>query len=425
MSKEVLIIGAGACGLLAGRLLTEKGFLVTIVEARDRVGGRIYTDTDSFDNIAEYGAEFIHGDQPVTFSLIDECNAKTTEPGGKWYEIRDGRVKESDLFEGQWDEMMGKMKDLTEDTDLTSFLDRYFFGEQYSELRESVRQFVEGYDAAEMSKASVFALREEWAESEEATQYRIEGGYGKLISFLKEEITKQGGNILLSTEVAGIEWSRGKVSLEIADGRIIKGERVIITIPIGVLQKGVLRFSPELPHRKDIFSKIGFGGVIKFIVQLSDDFWKTVIREKYKNPGFILSDAEVPTWWTGPDSTTTLTGWWGGPATMQENPDEGELLKKAVRSLAYIFSRDEREIEKAIIKAVVVDWVRDPFACGAYAYATVNSDNARKILSIPIEDTIFFAGEALYSGSAMGTVEAALVSGTEVSKKISGLRGVR
>lgn len=425
MSKEVLIIGAGACGLIAGRLLVEKGFLVTIVEARDRVGGRILTDNTSFGNIVEHGAEFIHGDQPFTLSLLKECGAQTSELHGKWYEVKQGRVEESTLFDSDWDEMLVRMKDLDEDTDLASFLNNNFSEDRYADLRESVKQFVEGYDAAEMNKASVFSLREEWAESEDATQYRVVGGYGKLITFLKDEITAQGGKIILSAEVTGIEWSKSKVALETADGRVIKGERVIITIPIGVLQKGTLRFTPELPHRRDIFSRIGFGGVIKFTFQFSQDFRDSVILKRFQNLGFILSDAEIPTWWTGPDSGVTLTGWWGGPSTMHENLNEGALLKKAIASLSYILACSEDVVEKSIIKSAVIDWVRDPFSQGAYAYATVNSENARKILSIPIEDTIYFAGEALYSGSAMGTVEAALVSGTEVSKKLSGLRGTR
>lgn len=423
MSKEVLIIGAGACGLLAGKLLVEKGFLVTIVEGRSRVGGRIFTDMDPLGNVAELGAEFIHGDQPFTLALAKECGAEISELSGRWYQLKNGKVEESELFDREWEGMMKKMNELSEDTDMTAFLNRYFSGAEYAGLRESVRGFVEGYDAAEMDKASVFALREEWAESDNAPQYRLGGGYGKLIEHLEKRITVLGGKILLSAEVVRIDWSKRRVSLETADGRIIRGERVVITIPIGVLQQGTVRFSPELPFRKDIFNKIGFGGVIKFVVQFSQPFWESVIQTKYHQFAFIVSDAEVPTWWAGPDGQPMLTGWWGGPSTIHEDHDEAMLMKKALDSLCYIFDCGMDELKESILELRSINWVRDPFSRGAYAYATVSSAHARKILSIPIEDTLYFAGEALYSGSAMGTVEAALVSGREVSGRISGMRG--
>lgn len=424
MSKEVLIIGAGACGLLAAKLLVQKGFLVTIIEGRNRVGGRIFTETDVSGNVAELGAEFIHGDQPFTLALAKECGAEVSELSGKWYQVRNGKVEESELFDGQWEEMIKKMNDLTEDIDLASFLNTHYAGVEHAELRESVRGFVEGYDAAEMDKASVFALREEWAESDEAPQYRLAGGYGKLIDYLRKSITNLGGSILLSTEVVGIEWSKRRVSLETADGRIVKGERVVITIPIGVLQRDTLRFSPELPYRKDIFNKIGFGGVIKFVVHFSEKFWESVVRKRFGDLAFIVSDAEVPTWWIGHEGQPGLTGWWGGPSTIRQEDDEATLMNKAFQSLCYILDCSMDELQKSVLKSRSINWVQDSFSRGAYAYATVNSAQARKILSIPIEDTLYFAGEALYSGSAMGTVEAALVSGREVSNRISGLRGV-
>jgi monoamine oxidase len=422
MSKEVLIIGAGACGLIAGKLLSEKGYLVTILESRNRPGGRIFSDVKSFPTIAEYGAEFIHGDQPFTLTLARESDTALVELSGKWYEFREGKVQKSQMFDGHWEEMLAKLNTLDSDTDLGSFIEDNFSDPRYKDLREGVRKFVEGYDAADMNKVSAFALRDEWSESEEAKQYRLRDGYGKIINFLEDRIRENGGTILYSCVVNKVNWSPSKVTLETSDGKLVRGERVIITVPVGVLQKGAITFSPELPYRRDIFNKIGFGGVIKFLFEFSPLFWRDVVSTRFKDLAFILSDAEIPTWWVGADNACVLIGWWAGPSTLREKLGEEELLSKARQSLQYILDCGIEELQGAVAQAKVIDWVHDPFSAGAYAYAMVNSANARKTLGIPVDDTLYFAGEALYDGTAMGTVEAALVSGRDVARKISGLR---
>jgi monoamine oxidase len=423
MSKEVLIIGAGACGLMAGKILCEIGYLVTVIESRARTGGRIFSDNNTFSASSEFGAEFIHGDQPVTLALAKEAGVELTRLEGKWYQLRKGKVEESVLFDEQWEDMTKELKALKSDTDIGSFLQKHFSDPRYDELREGVRKFVEGYDAADVNKVSAFALRDEWSESDDAEQHRLRGGYGKIITYLVEKIESKGGKILQSSTVVKLGWTKGNVTVETSEGTIIKGERVIITVPIGILQQNAIEFSPPLPHRKDIFQRIGYGGVIKFLFEFRPDFWENVIRKKYKDFAFILSDAVIPTWWCAPENVPMLTGWWGGPSTIDSDHNPETLYEKAVESLQYIFGCTREDLDQSIVKHQVVDWVSDPYSRGAYAYATVNSQQARSSLTVPIDDTIYFAGEALYSGTAMGTVEAALVSGREVSKKISGLRG--
>jgi monoamine oxidase len=424
MSKEILIIGAGACGLMAGKLLAERGHLVTIVEARNRVGGRIHTEFDENFPPREHGAEFVHGLQPLTLSLVKDSGASTTLLKGRWYQLRNGKIQKPDLFGSQWEEMVGVLNKLERDTDIASFLREHFPGEKYGALRESVNEFVEGYDAADTHRASAFALRDEWSKTDDDEQFRIDGGYHKIIAFLVDQLTDRGGSILLSTVVKSVQWSKGKVTLQMNDGGSIRGEKVIVTVPIGVLQNGDIQFSPALPFRNEIFSKLGNGGVIKFWFKFSERFWKETVRKKYPDVAFIISDAEIPTWWTqSPADAPVLNGWWGGPATFNVDHNSNTLREKALTSLKYILDCSANELEKAIVGHTISDWVADPYSRGAYTYATVSSEAIRNTLRTPVEDTIYFAGEALFSGTAMGTVEAALFSGRDVSKRISGLRG--
>jgi monoamine oxidase len=135
---------------------------------------------------------------------------------------------------------------------------------------------------------------------------------------------------------------------------------------------------------------------------------------------FLLSDEEIPTWWTQvPDKSKVLTGWLGGPAAADKARLSDDLItKQGLQSLANIFKRDAEELKNLLIARRVMNWCTDPFTRGSYAYDTVQAPEARKVLNRPVEDTIYFCGEYLYDGTAMGTVEAALSSAVDVVKKM-------
>jgi monoamine oxidase len=114
-----------------------------------------------------------------------------------------------------------------------------------------------------------------------------------------------------------------------------------------------------------------------------------------------------------------LTGWIGGPgAAKKQNTTDEEILKESLQSLGNIFNRNPGELKDKLLAYKIVNWTAEPFTCGSYAYDTIASPVSRKVLNTPISDTLFFAGDYLYDGPIMGTVEAALTSGKEVAKKM-------
>jgi monoamine oxidase len=421
---DVIIIGAGAAGLAAARIISKSGKSVTVLEARNRVGGRIYTlQKGDFSFPVEAGAEFVHGNLPHTTALLKEAEVSFYETSGNTWNVHNGEVSEGDLFPDEWGELLQKLNALEHDMSIAQFLDRYFHDEKYTALRESIVRFVQGYDAADTTKASAFALRDEWSGEDSLTGYRPHGGYSLLIDFLVNECLQQGSVFHFNSVVQEIYHNKDHVEVKTEGGERYIAKKLLVTIPPAVIKTGSVVFTPALGDHMNAIQKIETGSVIKFLVEFKSAFW-----EKNKNaapyrsmPGlqFVFSDASIPTWWTQqPVPDPLLTGWLAGPAASDNTKDENALLHEAVKALAYIFGCTIQAIEEQIKAMTVINWGADHFSRGAYAYKTVDTNSALAILSEPVSNTIYFAGEAFYNGPEMGTVEAALASGTTTAQKM-------
>jgi monoamine oxidase len=199
-------------------------------------------------------------------------------------------------------------------------------------------------------------------------------------------------------------------------------DKLIVALPLGVLKadgnsQASVTFEPPITKYDNAIGQMGFGSIVKLLLEFKDAFWE---KEDRAHLGFILSGQEIPTWWTQyPTRSNVLTGWLGGlPAERKKALRDKELLSTGIRSLANIFDKKPEELKSNLITWKVANWTVDPFTLGSYAYDTVKSHKARRVLSEPVDNTIYFAGEYLYEGSAMGTVEAALSSGLNVATKL-------
>lgn len=428
---EIIIIGAGACGLNAARELSRNGKSVAILEARNRAGGRIYTVKDeTFALPVETGAEFIHGDLEYTKQLLKEAGIKYTEIGGALFRSENGQLSEQNDFIEHQEALMKKLKQLEHDMSVTDFLNTYFPGENYELLRKSLTSFVEGYDAADADHASTFALLQELLGEDNSTQYRVTGGYSKLVDCLVDDCEQAGCKIHLSTIVSSVKWRSGEVTVTTTDNRSFTASKVIITIPIAVLQvapgeQGHIAISPLPENVYDAIHALGSTGVIKFVLQFSEPFWNKAIVMDTGKPaqevGFVFAETTVPTWWTQfPEKNGMLTGWLAGPAAVAlKNAPEQELLAEALNSLSTIFHLDVSQLRQKLTGYHITNWTTDPFTRGAYVYERLDSKNAKRILNTPLNNTLFFAGEGIFEGEQRGTVEAALLSGKEVAERIS------
>ncbi|MDN5284119.1 MAG: puo 1 [Mucilaginibacter sp.] len=430
-NADILIIGAGAAGLMAAYELSKAGKKVIILEALDRIGGRAYTlHTGSGLATIELGAEFVHGDLPITLGLLKEAGIKYNLASASMWQYQKGEFTADEFFIEHWDLLITRLNQLKQDMSINAFMQREFSDDKYETMRESVRKYVSGYDTADPQKASCFALLNEWQHEDESAQHRIVGGYGTLMNYLANECKANSGEIHLNTIVKDIYWEPGKVSAITTGGIAYHATKMIVAVPPGVLQaptqeRGAIAFHPLITEHSDTIQQIGFGSVIKILLEFDEAFWeneqtKATTGHDLKDMGFLLSDEDVPTWWTQfPERSTLLTGWLGGPeAEAKKDFSEDEILMQALQSISNIFKLGIDDLKQGLRYGQVVNWTTLPFTRGSYAYDKVNSPAARKILNNPVNSTVFFAGEYLYDGPAMGTVEAAFTSGKYVAERM-------
>lgn len=426
-NPDIIIIGAGISGLTLARQLTRAGKSVLLLEARARVGGRIHTFSKAGLTL-EGGAEFIHGDLPATFEMLREYGLPYQAIGGEMTSIYKGEVQEQDDFIEHRGLLMKHLESLTEDMPVTAFLDLHFPDEPYAVFKDHIRKYVEGYDSADAARASTFAFRDELSEPE-SDQYRVGEGYGALLDAILFELRTKDAEIRLSTIVKEIQWAAGKVKVTDADGKSYHGLQVVVTVPLGVLMdtdgKAAITFHPRPEAHLAAVPGMGFGHVVKVLVKMKPDFWRDpAIKKRLGDSldalGFIFSDAPMPTWWTHhPERYEVLTGWLGGPPAQQlTHADDEALAHLAHSSLAYILGMSHQGVEAGIDFIEVFNWNADPFTLGAYAYKTLKTEQALQVLHVPLQDTLYFAGEALYAGAEMGTVEAAISNAKDVAERI-------
>ena len=418
---DIIVIGGGATGLMAALELALTGKKVAIIEAKDRIGGRIHSlSKQDSEAPIELGAEFVHGDLELTQLLLKKAGAKTYKLNGDIWRKEGNKLHNSDFVE-DYSLLNKKLKELQHDISVQQFFEQYLNEEKHNDLRKSLKNYVEGYYAADLSLASTFALREELQNSSDR-QYRIEGGYQTLLNYFNKVLLDKGCSIFLSSPVKQIRWSNNKVAIEAARNTYI-GRKCVVTVSLGVLRSEGLLFSPALPDKIDAAKALGFGPVIKIVLHWKSTFWKEKSFTQGKDlssMGFLFSEEDVPTWWTTyPKEDPMLTGWLGGPnAERLKDAKEEELIERSLQSLSTIFGVTISFLRENLISQYMFNWTKDPYTLGAYSFDTLNSKEHKQILKQPVGNTIFFAGEGLHEGPEIGTVEAALISGRETAHQV-------
>lgn len=411
---DAIIIGAGAAGLAAGRELHHGGRRVLIVEARDRIGGRIFTRREAgLQTPIELGAEFVHGKPKATLDLIEKAGLSLDESRDVRLFSKNGKLMPLNDF---WSLVQSVNSRINPDEDITyqEFLDKTDAPDFAKRLARSYAQGLNAARAETISARAIAFSEHAAASTDGGRNFRVTAGYDAVIHQLARQIPEE--SIRLSDPVLEVKWKPGSVEIR-TTGTTYSAKNAIITVPLGVLRAGTIIFDPPLTTKAYAFSRLEMGHVVKAIVYFRKRWWEKTAGAF----GYAISyDAPIPTWWTQlPARTGLLTGWAAGPAGEDlAKCQRTEILSQAVTSLSRIFGVAEETIDNELVACHFHNWSEDPFSLGAYSYPAVGGIEAARQLAQPVESTLFFAGEATDFSGHHGTVHGAIASGYRAADEI-------
>jgi monoamine oxidase len=431
--QDIIVIGAGAAGLAAAAALARSGRSVLLLEARDRIGGRIWTRLEpTLAAPVELGAEFIHGDSPETSELMRRAGATAIDTSGEQWSLIEGRLQR------RTESLLGKVRAALEAADVLSkpdmSLEDFLAGDHGralpEEARAMARAFVSGFDAADPRLVSLHSLAEEWRSGGmlDSSQSRPPGGYRAVLLALCASLDDRLVRLQLQTVVTAVRWSDRSVEvdgLRLGQPFRATARKAIISVPLGVLKApagapGAISFAPRLDAKQAALAQLLSGPVLKVVLHFHRRFWAELDGGRYADASFFHAPGKVfPTFWTPlPVHAPLLIAWVGGSsaAYLCELSDE-EIVRQAMDCVSSVFCGGNGVPD--LQAAYVHNWERDAYARGAYSYVAAGGGSARQVLATPLDGTIFFAGEATDTTGEATTVTGALRSGARAALEVN------
>lgn len=411
-NTKVIIIGTGAAGLMAGRMLKQKHIPFTILESTEHVGGRAQTlkGHPHF----EYGPEYLHGKTPITDLLMEEFKLPYYDLNPDYHLFKNGKLHPTPDF---WERLCGVLSDIKVDGKDMSFKDYIRkYDHHPKEDQEMAMAFIEGFDAADLdqvSSKSLAQMKDQACDIEMRRMRRPLNGYGELMEKIAEDLLP---NILFAHHVEEIIWKENEVTVNGYRGKVpfeMKAQKVIDTVSVGVLK--FQQISPRPKELDQFLEHVEMGQVVKLVAELTADFFH---RFKNNTFPFVASpDLNFSAWWTTtPIHSNTITAWAGGERARNLFSKSDEELKELyLRELGMISGASPDEMKNYLISIHHHDYAHDPSFLGAYSYPKV-SDNEEPTQTV-IKDTLYFAGEAFHEEMS-GTVEGAFASGKMAAERI-------
>lgn len=410
-NPDVVIIGAGAAGLSAGRQLAKRGVSYVIVEADSRVGGRAYTESASFGVPVDHGCSWISGSihnpfarigQSAGFTLVDHTNV-----GSHLYDL-DGN-EASDAEWAQYDRAWGattraldRAGQAGKDVSAASVIPQM----PYSATCQSwIGGMDYGVDFDQLSTGDY------WETADDQPSYIVHEGLGAVVATLASDQP-----IVLNTPVTAIDWSGNGVTVETVNGTI-RARACLVTVSTGVLAAGSIKFTPDLPAAKQqAIEDVPMGLLMKVPLLfdgarlgLGENNWVTY-RIPENKPG---EACYFVAWPTGHDYVFgNIGGRFGWDLSAQ---GQDAVVDYALGELIKIVGSDAR---KHFVKGLKTDWAENPLTHGAYAAPRPGRNAARHILAEPLGERVFFAGEAM-AGAFSALVNGSYQSGKQTAKAIA------
>lgn len=404
-SYDVIVIGAGMAGLSAARTLVDSGVKVLILEARDRIGGRVYTDRSSGLPV-ELGAEFVHGDKVSTWQYIKESGSDTVEfHKNRKVEFPDGTVIDGDeaKFVDDFEKLVADYRGPE------CSMGEFIAGLSFTDAEKAVLSVKYGdYEATDVSNLSMALLSNDWREVDNGANHLLPGGYDVILEHMAK-----GLDVRFQTVVDGVTYD-DEGALVHTKNEDFNANFVICTLPLGVLKSKKVTFSPDLPEaKKQAISKIGMGKIIKVVVFFTEDVLGDI------NISNIAGD--VSCFWKSIGNDHVVTAFVGGSrcANLASLPEVG-CVKEVVDVISAVVGTD---LTDKVERYIILLWDEsDPYSGGAYSYSSVGMEGTEyKILAEPVGKSLHFAGEATSIDGNSAMVHGAIDSGLRAAREILSL----
>jgi monoamine oxidase len=420
-AKRVIVVGAGASGIAAARRLHDAGSHVTVLEARNRIGGRVWTTFDLAPYPIELGAEFIHGARTLTWKFLEQCNLTglPDAPNDAFYTYchqqlhsapRSAAIPSIELLDTYSTIAETWVTQQHPDTHLGAVLESWVAQAQVQvspDIWRLIRHLVAVREACDVERLGVYGMSEQSYEGDGAGRFRVAEGYLTLLEHLA-----RGLHMLLETPVQHVAWSSNGVRVRTVAGQHLQAECAIITVPLGVLQAGDVQFTPPLPAEKvTAIHTLGAGHVDRIVLRFRSPFWPDDM------PG-VLTTLESQLWWR-PGwgrmyEVPLITALVGGRAAKQFEARPATAVPAALDHLVTMFGTD---VKHAFAGGHFIAWGSDPWSRMGYSYVPVGAVGQRAQLAQPVDKVLFFAGEATNVMRA-ATVHGALESGFRAADEV-------
>ncbi|HRO01856.1 flavin monoamine oxidase family protein [Nitrobacter sp.] len=405
---DVAIIGAGAAGLGAADALKDSGLSVIVLEARGRVGGRAHTIIPAPGIVFDLGCGWLHSADRNSFvAIAGKLGFEIDKTPPPWREQsfaagfteaeRENFLTALDAF----DERIQQAAKNDADDAASRHLEK---GNRWNPVIDAVSTYVNG---CELDSVSV---RDTAAYEDTKINWRVPRGYGALIAAYARSCP-----LALNTRVQRIDHSARRIRIETSNG-VLCATQVIVTVPTNLLANESIRFHPGLPAKVNAASDLPLGVDDKIMLALDDP--GNMLPKDGNLSGATLR-TKIGTYHLRPFGQPCIEGFFGGSFARElEDAGDGAFAAQAIEEITALLGSDYRRKLKPLAES---RWASDPFAQGAYSHALPGRACARAVLAAPVDDRLFFAGEAT-SPNFFSTAHGARDSGERAAREAMAAR---
>lgn len=399
---KIIVVGAGAAGLYAAKKMKEHGAEVVILEASNRIGGRIRKNDDFADFPIDLGAEWIHGKKSLSHQLATDAGFDFFEDEGEeafWVNGQINANYSSSILEDIVGILDGDVAYNGPDMSILQYAQQQ--GISNSDL--GILEYIAGEFGTSADRLSLlYTQREEEAWSSGNKDFKFKRSYFDLIN--EVVAASVSDDVMLNSPVTQVDYSGEKVIATIANGDTFEADRILITASVAVLKTGGISFTPALPQAKlQAIQSIGMDAGMKILFKFSQNFW---------NGTSLIGAENSPVYWNASygknGSDLVLSAFvMGEKAETLSALDQGAITQ-LLSELDAIYNG---QATSSFVDGLIQDWSKEPYIRGAYSYSSLGIVNQRSVLAESVNNRVHFAGEATATNGHFQTVQGALESG--------------